>query len=165
MESSAPGRSGGLEEGKVQRFNLPRFLKPFGIALLSFSFLAPAAPAQVRGGNRDGGGPTCEWYGPGGGLGWGWSRYDPFPWGWGYPYVYPFQPYLGRVKIEKVAKDALVYVDGGYAGTAGELKKFRLCLGNHDIELRDTSGQAFQKERVHIVRGKTVEIRGASDLH
>lgn len=161
-ENSAWGRSGGLEQGELQYFNLLPFLRLLGTVLFFFSFLAPAAPAQVRGGYSRGDGPACACCGPSWGPGWGWSWYDPFPWGWGYPYVYPFQPYSGQVKIDRVAKNALVYVDGGYAGTAGELKRFILGPGNHEIELRDPSGQTFQKERIHVVPGKTLEIRGGS---
>lgn len=93
-------------------------------------------------------------------FGWGWTWYDPFPWGWGYPYVYPYQPYFGAIRIEHIVKDTLVYVDGGYAGTAGQVKKFRILPGNHDIELRNSSGQILTKKSVHVLPGKTVAVRG-----
>jgi hypothetical protein len=136
---------------------MSRVLKVSAIALLSLIFLVPAASAHFRGGFVGSYGPGWGWYGPG----WGWYG----PYGWGYPYDYSPAPNVGEVKIENVAKDALVYVDGGYAGTAGKLKKFALRPGNHDIELRDPSGHAFHQERVHVIPGKTVEIHGTVGGH
>jgi len=138
---------------------MPRFLKMSAIALLSLFLLVPAASAHFRGGFVGVYGPSWGWYGPG----WGW--YGPYGWGWGYPYGYAPVPNSGEVKIVNVAKDALVYVDGGYAGTAGKLKKFALRPGNHDIELRDPSGHAFHQERIHVIPGKTLEIRGTVGEH
>ena len=64
----------------------------------------------------------------------GW--YDPW-WGPAYgPYAYGPAQYAGDVKIVTERKDALIYVDGGYAGRADKLKKFTLPSGNHDIETR-----------------------------
>jgi hypothetical protein len=54
-----------------------------------------------------------------------------------------------------------VYVDGGYAGRVGELKKFHLQPGSHNIELRDPSGHAFHQEKIQVLPGKTLEIQGA----
>jgi hypothetical protein len=71
----------------------------------------------------------------------------------------------GEVKIVNAAKDALVYVDGGYAGTVGKLKKFPLRPGNHDIELRDPSGHGFHQVRIHVIPGKTLEIDGGTGGH
>jgi hypothetical protein len=144
---------------------MSRFLKFSGIVLLSLFFLVPSASAQFRRGFG---------YGPrwGGGWGWygaGWGWYGPYAWGWGYPY-YGYGYYgpggaVGKVKIVDVPKDALVYVDGGYAGTVGKLKEFALRPGNHDIELRDPSGHPFQQEKIDTIAGKTLEIRGTSGGH
>jgi hypothetical protein len=86
----------------------------------------------------------------------GW--YEPY-WGWG-PSYYSGYPYVrsGEVKIVTPAKDAIIYVDGGYAGVTGKLKKFTLTPGNHNIELRDPSGKTYYQQRVHVILGKTVEI-------
>ena len=136
-----------------------RYLKLSAIALLSLFFLVPAASAHFRGGFVGGYGPGWGWYGPG----WGW--YGPYGWGWGYGYGYAPVPNSGQVKIENVAKDALVYVDGGYAGTAGKLKKFSLRPGSHNIELRDPSGHAFHQEKIQVLPGKTLEINGTAGGH
>jgi hypothetical protein len=141
---------------------MSRFLKVFAIALLSIFVLVPAASAQHRvfiSGGFVGFGPGRGWYGPG----WGWygpGWYGPWGWGWGYPYAYAPTPSSGQVKLVDVAKGALVYIDGGYAGTAGNLKKFALRPGNHNIELRDPSGHAFHEEKIHVIAGKTLEIHG-----
>jgi hypothetical protein len=65
---------------------------------------------------------------------------------------------MGEVKIDTPAKDALVYVDGGYAGLSGKLRHFHLTPGTHDIELRDPSGKAFFQEHVQVIAGKTIDI-------
>jgi hypothetical protein len=66
------------------------------------------------------------------------------------------------VKIDTKIKNGSIYVDGGFAGATGKLKKFSLTTGNHDIEVRDSTGHAVLKERVQVLAGRTVEIRAAS---
>src|SRR5215469_406763 len=66
--------------------------------------------------------------------------FDPF---FDYPYPYAYPPdYMatnfGYVKIKTDLKDALVYVDGGFADRIEKAKKFALRPGTHDIELRDS---------------------------
>ena len=121
--------------------------RPVGASFM----LAPMASAQrgrviVRGGFRGGVG----FYGPG--------FYGPY-WGgyWG-PYGYYGGPATGEIKIDTPAKDALVYVDGGYAGLSGKLRHFNLSAGAHDIELRDPSGKPFFQEHVQVLRGKTIDV-------
>lgn len=141
---------------------MSRYLKipllVFGIAWLSLLVLAPSASAQFRRG-WVGWGPG--WYGPG----WGWygGWYGPYAYGWGYPEEYARN--AGEVKFVNVPKDAMVYVDGGYAGTVGKLKKFPLRPGNHNLELRDPSGHPFQQEKIDVIPGKTIEIRGTAGGH
>jgi hypothetical protein len=86
-----------------------------------------------------------------------------YPYYWGGPAYYGAFPLArtGDVKIVTQAKDALIYVDGGYAGLTGKLKKFPLRPGNHDIQLRDPSGKTFYRERVQVIMGKTTEIHVA----
>jgi len=135
---------------------MSRFLKVFAIALLALLMVAPLASAQRRGrviirGGFGFRGPA--FFGPGWGPYWGY-------WGgpYGYPYGYYAEPAMGEVKIETPAKDALVYVDGGYAGLSGKLRHFHLSPGTHDIELRDPSGKAFFQEHVQVIAGKTIDI-------
>ena len=134
---------------------MSRILKAFAIALLALLMVAPMASAQRRG--RGHGRVIIR-----GGFGFynpGW--YSPY-WGgyWARPYGYYYGggPATGEIKIETPAKDALVYVDGGYAGLSGKLRHFNLAPGAHDIELRDPSGKPFLQEHVQVIRGKTIDI-------
>lgn len=117
-------------------------------AALGIVMIAPMASARggvvvVRGG----------FYGPG----WyGW--YGPGPvWG---PYGYAYAPVSneGSVKVDTKMKDAAVYVDGGYAGTVGQLKTFHLRPGSHQLELRAPDGHSFYQEQVTVIAGKTLTI-------
>jgi len=90
---------------------------------------------------------------------------EPGPfWGPFYPYgFYPYPPsYMaanfGEVKIDTHAKDAVVYIDGGYAAKIKETKKFALRPGNHDIELRDSDGRTFYQEQVAVTVGRTTQL-------
>ena len=136
-----------------------RNLKVAGIALLAVLALAPAASAQrARVGSRGFGfrGPVFRSYAYPYGYGAWWPG-----WGWGWESPYYYGPATGNVKLVSPQKDAMVYVDGGFAGRADKLKKFPLTLGTHDIELRDGSGHTFHQERVQIIRGKTIEVNAS----
>jgi hypothetical protein len=128
--------------------HMSRLLKFASIGLLGLITLAPVASAQ-RGRVFIGGG-----------FGWGPGWYAPYPY-WD-PYGYYGEEnnpaYPGQVKIITQNRDAKVFVDRGYAGTAGKLKKFRLAPGRHNIELRDTTGKVLYGERVTVISGKTVDI-------
>ncbi len=120
------------------------------IALLAFLSLAPAAAAQRR--------VVVVERRPSVVI-----VQRPFFWGpgsyWHDPYYYPpGYANTGDVKLKTERKDASVYVDGGYAGRAGKLKKFSLPPGVHDIELRDNEGRRFFHEKVQVIAGKTVKL-------
>jgi hypothetical protein len=124
-----------------------------GTLMGAFAF-APMASARggrvmVRGGFYGPGwyGPAYGWYGPG------------YVWGpYGYGYAYAPRPTEGSVKFDTKAKDAAVYVDGGYAGTVGQLKTFHLKPGSHQIELRAPDGHSFCQEQVTVIAGKTLTL-------
>jgi len=125
---------------------MSRYLKLSLLALLAVMCIAPVASARpfvVVGGYF---GPAY-YYGP------GW--YGP---GWVAPYGYVRGPVTGSVKFDTKMKDAAVYVDGGYAGTVGQLKTFQLKPGSHDVELRAHDGNPFYQERIEVVAGKTLKI-------
>jgi len=129
---------------------MSRYLKFSLIALLALVFIVPAASARpivVRGGFYGPGWYGPGWYGP------GW--YGP---GWGWPYGYDSVPLTGGVKFDTKMKDASVYVDGGYAGTVGQLKTFQLKPGSHDVELRNHNGNSFYQEHIEVVAGKTLKL-------
>jgi hypothetical protein len=118
------------------------------MVLLALAIFVPVASARPRifiGG----------YFGPG--------FYGPAYYGWYGPgYVAPYgvvaAAYEGKVKIDTKMKDASVFVDGGYAGTAGQLKTFPLRPGTHIIELRDPSGQSIFQEKIDVLAGKTTKL-------
>jgi hypothetical protein len=80
-----------------------------------------------------------------------------------YPnYGYPPRSNMGNVKIDTKIKNGSIYVDGGFAGATGKLKKFSITAGSHDIELRDSTGHTALTERVQVIAGRTVEIKPAN---
>jgi hypothetical protein len=124
---------------------MSRILKLALTGLLALATLAPIASASPRFFVRGYFGPTFygpAWYGP----------------AWVGPYGYVPGPNVGKVKIETKMKNAAVFVDGGYAGTVGQLKTFPLRPGNHNIELRGPDGHSFFQERIMVIAGKTAKI-------
>ena len=102
------------------------------------------------------------WYGPGwyGPYGGGW--WDPF---WYGPYLHPayfsgFQqgPGMGELKLKDAPKDAMVFLDGAYAGTADKLKNMWLEPGIYNLEIKDESGRTW-KQRVYVLSGKELELK------
>jgi hypothetical protein len=136
-----------------RRIEMTRYWKYLAVGFLALAVLVPAASAHpgvyFRGYF---GGP---FYGP---AYYGW--YGPAWYGPGYyaPYGALPEPNVGKVKLDTKMKDARVYVDGGYAGTVGELKTFPLRPGSHNIELRDASGQSIFQEKVDVIAGKTTKL-------
>jgi hypothetical protein len=127
---------------------MKRYWKYSAMVLLALAIFVPVASARPRvffGG----------YFGPG--------FYGPAYYGWYGPgYVGPYAevpgPYLGQVKFDTKMKDAVVYVDGGYAGTVRKLGTFALRPGDHNIELRDPSGQTIFQEHVDVLAGKTLKL-------
>src|ERR1051326_846453 len=125
-------------------------------ALVAVLSLAPAAPVAFAQRARvsvvyGGGWYGPNWYGPRYGLGW----YGAGPGFCGPRY---YGPAPGKVKIVTNLKGNSIYVDGGFAGYTGKLKKFDLRPGPHQIEVRDKSGHAFYAERINVLMGKTLDI-------
>ena len=84
---------------------------------------------------------------------WGW--YAPYygPYGYG-PYVYPN---AGEVKLDTKEKDAEVFINGAYAGTAGKLKSMWMRPGSYELEIR-ARGRDPYAERIYVVAGKTLHV-------
>ncbi len=138
-----------------------RFWKALAIALLALFFLAPAASAR----GREGGAVVVRpysygfYYGPAFnpwfyGPGWWYDPWDGPPWG---PAYVPGSN-TGQVKIVTKYQGDSIYVDGGYAGRTGKLKKFRSRAGAHTIRIRDRRGHTIYQERVQVLAGRTLKI-------
>lgn len=80
--------------------------------------------------------------------------YDPFYFG---PYMV-YHSNLGEVKLDTSVKDAEVFVDSGFAGTAGKLRSMWLQPGAHNLEVR-APGRAPYAERIYVLAGKTLHVR------
>ncbi len=139
---------------------MTRFWKASAIALLTLVTLAPAA--EARGGRgfvrpyRFYSAPLYYYPGFYYGSWWYYPWYGPY---WGLDYGYVPRRATGDVKIETKQKGNAIYVDGGYAGETGKLKKFPLRPGTHTIEVRDAQGRRLYQERVYVIAGKTVKVR------
>jgi hypothetical protein len=102
------------------------------------------------------------WYGPG-----FWAPYragwwDPF---WYGPFVHPgyfggFRqgPGMGELKLKDAPKEAMVFLDGAYAGTVEKLKSMWLEPGIYNLEVKDDSGRTW-KQRVYVLSGKKLELQ------
>lgn len=92
------------------------------------------------------------WAGPMGPL-WG----SPWLWGGGvYPgfwYGYGFSDGRGEIKLNSAPKDAEVYIDGAFAGTAGRLKSMWLDPGIYQLEV----GENYRK-KVYVLGGKSLRL-------
>lgn len=130
---------------------MKRLLKYSAIALLAVVTFVPAASARGFYGGRGF---------VGGGLGWG---FYPGFYGWYAPwYGYGpgyYVPNAGEVEIQTKHKGDQIFVDGGFAGLTGELKKFPLRAGNHTIELRNAKGQTYYEEKINVIAGKKLKIK------
>jgi len=133
---------------------MKRFLKYSAIALLAFVTFVPAASAR---GVYFGGPFVGFGYGMGfypGYYGWYGPGYGP----WYGPGYYRVSP-VGEVQISTKHKGDAIFVDGGFAGRTGQLKKFPLRTGSHTIELRHANGQTFYQERINVIAGTKLKIQ------
>ena len=127
---------------------MKRFLKYSAIALLAFVTFVPAASAR-------------GFYGVGFGWGWGWGYPGYYGWygpGYGPGYYYPISQ-TGEVEISTKHKGDQIFVDGGFAGLTGQLKRFPLRAGTHTLELRNAHGQTFYQEKINVIAGKKLKIQ------
>jgi len=121
-----------------------------GMAGGLFLSLPSTASAHIRGG--------FVFAGPG--PFWGGYPYGFYPYGY-----YPYPPsYMaanyGEVKLDTHLKDknAVLYVDSGYAAKVKDSKKFALRAGNHQIEVRSSDGQTIYQEKVAVLAGHTIKL-------
>jgi PEGA domain len=63
----------------------------------------------------------------------------------------------GKVELAVLPKSADVYLDGAYAGPAGNLKKIWLNPGAYDLTVSTPGGAPFH-ERIYVLSGKSLKI-------
>src|SRR5882724_3663589 len=96
-------------------------------------------------------------------VGPGFAPYGWYGYGWYGPYgMYGATPNAGTVKLDTNIKDAEVFINGYYAGTAGKLKSMVLRTGNYNIEIRAPGRASFQQQ-IYVVPEKTMKLH--PDLH
>lgn len=108
-----------------------------------------------------------RWSGPWG-PGWWGPAYGFNPW-IGYPFGSYFYPGFwggygwasdkGEVKLIASDKEAEVYIEGAYAGTAGRLKSMWLDPGVYNIEVRRANSvdQPYRK-KIYVLTGKALRL-------
>jgi hypothetical protein len=71
---------------------------------------------------------------------------------------------FGRIRIQKFDKYAAVYLNGKFYGHADELSNFAQGLliqpGEYMVRVEPTDGTAPHEEKVTVVEGKAVTVRG-----
>ncbi len=87
---------------------------------------------------------------------------------WCGPYWWPYGYYAdpgighydgtdsGKVVLQNAEREGEVFIDGAYAGRAGDLKSLRLRPGVYEIEVRSSQNK-FQ-QRIYVLSGKTLKL-------
>lgn len=105
-------------------------------------------------------GPAVYPYGP-----YGFYPYDPIYsallwspiWGAYGPDYLSYGNGKGEVRLAAEPKDAAVYLDGAYAGTANRLKTIWLDPGAYDLSVSAKGREPFQ-QRIYVLSGKTLKL-------
>lgn len=85
--------------------------------------------------------------------------YGPFysPFYWPYAGGFAYAPDKGEVKLKVNLKNAQVFLDGAYAGTADHLKNMWLDSGVYNLSVSAPGREPFQ-QRIYVLSGKTLKI-------
>ena len=87
-----------------------------------------------------------------------WGPYYGGPYGYAAPYYGEvYYPNAGVVKLDTKVKDAMVYINGAYAGTTHDNKTMHLRSGNYKIEIKQ-GGVTKYSDQVMVAAGKTIHI-------
>ena len=76
----------------------------------------------------------------------------------GFWYGFPFAQEKGEVKLQTTEKNADVYIDGAYAGSAEKLKTLWLDPGAYTLAVQ-APGQPSAERRIYVLTGKTLRIK------
>jgi hypothetical protein len=87
----------------------------------------------------------------------------PYPWAFGYPYwQYESSPNAGSVKTDVTPKNAEVFVDGYYAGNAGNFdgafQRLHTAVGGHTITLH-LDGYRTVTQNIYVAPDSTVKVK------
>ena len=138
----------------IREFRINKSLKVAVLSLLAcllvFPLAASAAGRHVRviGGFGFGGFYPYWGFWPGAYYG------GPF---YGYSGGYYAGTNMGKVKIEDADKMDRIYLEGAYAGVAGDLKTIHLRSGTYNLEVK-RGGTNVLNQRVYVLSGKTVRV-------
>ncbi len=136
-------------------------LHRISIVILCLALLATPAFAGIRLGGISVGVGYTYYSGPGY-YAYGYPYfYDPFwsPFPWYAPTYYSVavgRP-MGEVRLSGTDKLAEVYIDGGYAGLAKDLKNLHLDPGAYTIEVHP-QGKPARQRRVYVISNKIVKV-------
>lgn len=91
-----------------------------------------------------------------------WGMYDPF---WSSAFLHPglyrgfavSGPNQGQIKLN-APKDASVYLDGAFAGSAEKLKSIWLEPGIYELQVTGARGGEYKK-KVYVLSGKTLQLK------
>jgi hypothetical protein len=86
--------------------------------------------------------------------------YDPFYSSYFFaPYAagFAYGPEKGEVRLDAKPGSASVYLNDGYAGTAGKLKHMWLEPGAYDLTVAAADGSEFH-QRIYVLSGKSLKI-------
>lgn len=88
-------------------------------------------------------------------------------WGWGggpYWNDYYYRVPTGKVKLEHVAADDQVYLNGSFAGRAEDLGTMRLLPGRYNLEIKD-KGKDVLKESIFVTSDHTLKLNVGDKVH
>ncbi len=131
------------------------------IVVVCLLFLATPAFAGIRFGGITVSAGYAHYSGPGY-YAYGYPYfYDPFwsPFPWYAPAYYSVamnRP-MGVLRLTGTDANSEVFIDGGYAGVAKDLKRLDLDPGVYTVEIHPPSGAA-QQRRVYVISNKTVKV-------
>jgi hypothetical protein len=92
-----------------------------------------------------------------------WTGWGPAYYGTRYVYVPHANPAsnVGKIQLEGADRLDRVYLDGGYAGIAGDLKTITIKPGTYNLEIRRGGTRIFS-QRISVLGAKTLKLNIAT---
>lgn len=78
-----------------------------------------------------------------------------------YVYSAPEPPMkdLGQVKVEVPGPDTSIFIDGQFVGVSANVLKVAVEPGSHDVELRDADGKSIFTGNLDVNAGATTDLK------